>query len=234
MYIPQDPPLVLHLPTSWWPVCSRSCPHILLWGWRDSNLCSQNICEPDALPTELNRDRQAQYTLYFHILLIRKRPFHPKHVFSPQFLADKVLLRGHSYPYFLFGFEARMGSLIHTLWQRYTLITFPEIHLWCYSCLLLDSQLVYSPVTPQAVASRGYVTMTWVLTSERFTDWAIRAGSPDTNIWQNVLYLSNTILKVLFYSFYRHPLQTAACFGGGRSEHCAVKNHPSLPGKKTW
>ena len=53
-----DPPLVLHLPTSWWPAHSRSCPHILLqrWGCRDSNSCSQNICESDALPTELNRD----------------------------------------------------------------------------------------------------------------------------------------------------------------------------------
>ena len=59
MYIPWDPPLVLHLPTSWWPVCSQSCPHILLqrWDCRDSNSCSQNICESDALPTELNRDR---------------------------------------------------------------------------------------------------------------------------------------------------------------------------------
>ena len=27
------------------------------WGCRDSNSCSQNICEPDTLPTELNRDR---------------------------------------------------------------------------------------------------------------------------------------------------------------------------------
>ena len=59
MYIPQDPPLVLHLPTSWQSACSWSCPHILLqrWGCRDSNTCSENICEPDALPTELNRDR---------------------------------------------------------------------------------------------------------------------------------------------------------------------------------
>ena len=55
MYIPWDPPLVLHLPTSWRPARSRSCPHILLqrWGCWDSNSCSQNICEPDALPTEL-------------------------------------------------------------------------------------------------------------------------------------------------------------------------------------
>ena len=30
MYIPRDPPLVLHLPTSWQLVRSRSCPHILL------------------------------------------------------------------------------------------------------------------------------------------------------------------------------------------------------------
>ena len=59
IYAPQDPPLVLHLLTSWWPARSWSCPHILLqrWGCRDSNSCSQNICEPDALPTELNRDR---------------------------------------------------------------------------------------------------------------------------------------------------------------------------------
>ena len=28
------------------------------WGYRDSNSCSQNICNSDALPTELNRDRQ--------------------------------------------------------------------------------------------------------------------------------------------------------------------------------
>ena len=57
MYVPQDPPLVL-LPTSWRPARSRSCPCILLqrWGCRDSNSCSQNTREPDALPTELNRD----------------------------------------------------------------------------------------------------------------------------------------------------------------------------------
>ena len=30
MYVPQDPPLVLHLPTSWRPARSQSCPHILL------------------------------------------------------------------------------------------------------------------------------------------------------------------------------------------------------------
>ena len=59
MYIPQDPPLMLNLLTSWQPARSRSCPHILLqrWGCRDSNSCSQNICELGALPTELNRDR---------------------------------------------------------------------------------------------------------------------------------------------------------------------------------
>ena len=59
MYIPWDPPLVLNLLTSWQLVCSRSCPHILVqrWGCQDSNSCSQNICESDALPTELNRDR---------------------------------------------------------------------------------------------------------------------------------------------------------------------------------
>ena len=49
LYVPQDPLLVLHLLTSW--------PVRLRWGYRDSNPCSQNICEPDALPTELNRDR---------------------------------------------------------------------------------------------------------------------------------------------------------------------------------
>ena len=46
MYIPWDPPLVLHLLTTWWPAHSRSCPHILLqrWGCRDLNsCCSQNI-----------------------------------------------------------------------------------------------------------------------------------------------------------------------------------------------
>ena len=54
MYIPWDPPLVLHLPTSWQLARSQSCPHILLqrWGCLDSNSCSQNICEPDALPTK--------------------------------------------------------------------------------------------------------------------------------------------------------------------------------------
>ena len=68
MYIPWDPPLVLHLPTSWWPVCSQSCPHILLqrWGCQDSNSCSQNICEPDALPTELNRGRHSKSIFYFN------------------------------------------------------------------------------------------------------------------------------------------------------------------------
>ena len=43
MYVPWDPPLVLHLPTSWWLAHSRSCPHILLqrWGCQDSNSCSR-------------------------------------------------------------------------------------------------------------------------------------------------------------------------------------------------
>ena len=63
MYIPRDPPLVLHVPTSWWLARHQSCPHILLqrWGCRDSNSCSQNICESDALPTELNRDQQKKH-----------------------------------------------------------------------------------------------------------------------------------------------------------------------------
>ena len=58
MYIPWDPPLVLHELTSWRPTCHQSCPHILLQrrGCRDSNSCYQNICESDALPIELNRD----------------------------------------------------------------------------------------------------------------------------------------------------------------------------------
>ena len=30
MYVPRDPPLVLHLLTSWRPARSQSCPHILL------------------------------------------------------------------------------------------------------------------------------------------------------------------------------------------------------------
>ena len=33
MYIPQDSPLVLHLPTSWWPACSRSLPHMHVQRW---------------------------------------------------------------------------------------------------------------------------------------------------------------------------------------------------------
>ena len=33
MYIPWDPPLVLHLPTSCQPACCQSCPHILLQWW---------------------------------------------------------------------------------------------------------------------------------------------------------------------------------------------------------
>ena len=33
MYIPQDSPLVLHLPTSWWPVRSRSLPHMHVQRW---------------------------------------------------------------------------------------------------------------------------------------------------------------------------------------------------------
>ena len=69
MYVPWDPPLVLHLLTSWQLAHSRSCPHILLqrWGCQDSNSCSQNICESDTLPTELNRDG-----LYWYILIIEK------------------------------------------------------------------------------------------------------------------------------------------------------------------
>ena len=82
MYVPWDPPLVLHLPTYWLPACIRSCPHILFqrWGCWDSNSCSQNICEPEALPTELNRDRllvlkkgyEATCVLNTHIILSRK------------------------------------------------------------------------------------------------------------------------------------------------------------------
>ena len=33
MYIPQDSPLVLHLLTSWWPVHSRSLPHMHVQRW---------------------------------------------------------------------------------------------------------------------------------------------------------------------------------------------------------
>ena len=33
MYIPQDSPLVLHLPTSWRPACSRSLPHMHVQRW---------------------------------------------------------------------------------------------------------------------------------------------------------------------------------------------------------
>ena len=33
MYIPQDSPLVLHLPTSWWPARSRSLPHMHVQRW---------------------------------------------------------------------------------------------------------------------------------------------------------------------------------------------------------
>ena len=33
MYIPPDPPLVLHLLTSWQLVCSRSLPHMHVQRW---------------------------------------------------------------------------------------------------------------------------------------------------------------------------------------------------------
>ena len=33
MYIPQDPPLVLHVLTSWQPACSRSLPHMHVMRW---------------------------------------------------------------------------------------------------------------------------------------------------------------------------------------------------------
>ena len=33
MYIPQDSPLVLHLPTSWRPAHSRSLPHMHVQRW---------------------------------------------------------------------------------------------------------------------------------------------------------------------------------------------------------
>ena len=33
MYIPQDSPLVLHLPTSWQPARSRSLPHMHVQRW---------------------------------------------------------------------------------------------------------------------------------------------------------------------------------------------------------
>ena len=33
MCIPQDSPLVLHLPTSWWPARSRSLPHMHVQRW---------------------------------------------------------------------------------------------------------------------------------------------------------------------------------------------------------
>ena len=33
MYIPQDSPLVLHLPISWQPACSRSLPHMHVQRW---------------------------------------------------------------------------------------------------------------------------------------------------------------------------------------------------------
>ena len=33
MYIPQDSPLVVHVPTSWWPACSWSLPHMPVQRW---------------------------------------------------------------------------------------------------------------------------------------------------------------------------------------------------------
>ena len=33
MYIPQDPPLVVHMPTSWQPARSRSLPHMHVQRW---------------------------------------------------------------------------------------------------------------------------------------------------------------------------------------------------------
>ena len=33
MYIPRDSPLVLHMPTSWWPACSLSLPHMHVQRW---------------------------------------------------------------------------------------------------------------------------------------------------------------------------------------------------------
>ena len=50
MYIPQDSPLVLHLPTSWRPGHSRSLPHMHVQRWdlaqfrteRNLTYCSEN------------------------------------------------------------------------------------------------------------------------------------------------------------------------------------------------
>ena len=33
MYIPRDPSLVLHVPTSWWLACSQSLPHMHVQKW---------------------------------------------------------------------------------------------------------------------------------------------------------------------------------------------------------
>ena len=43
MYIPQDPPLVLHLPTSWRPACSRSLPHMHVQRWDLAQIRTCNL-----------------------------------------------------------------------------------------------------------------------------------------------------------------------------------------------
>ena len=61
MYIPPDPPLVLHMPTSWQPESPPVLSPHTVAEVRLPGIELVLICESDALPTELNRDRSFCY-----------------------------------------------------------------------------------------------------------------------------------------------------------------------------
>ena len=61
MYIPWDPPLVLHVLTSWRPACSRSLPHMHVQRWDLARIWTSN--HPD------RRTKKNYFTIWCSICL---------------------------------------------------------------------------------------------------------------------------------------------------------------------
>ena len=100
MYIPQDSPLVLHLPTSWQPACSRSLLHMHVQRWdlaqirtcnRTNRRRTRYHCASDpALPEKLYKQHKTtRKSLCYNIIFLslNKRRFKP-HICIPIFLVD--------------------------------------------------------------------------------------------------------------------------------------------------
>ena len=131
--------------------------------------------------------------------------------FFKKFLADTHVLfwglgggGGHWYPCFGFlvasplGFKAGVGSAL------FNVCTFPEIHLWCYTCRPLGSRHAASPVP--TYCCRGEVawirTYLWALI---LIEWLICTFITNPHLWlclsiaELVLKFSTRVFSVLCY-----------------------------------